>query len=503
MKTQILRLESHDDFISARDKMGWSKAERILLVWPEGSHTLYRRLDLILLLRHSSSLGAQLALVCDDTDVRYHANQLGIPVYNTIQNAQISHWRTRRRRTSQRIYHSSSDSSRPDLTTLAQDAHPQPSSFISQPIIRLGLFTLGVLALLSIAAILIPRVEITLMPETRVQELTLLVKARPGTEDVNVSGTIPARKMTVEVEGRLSTLTSGKTTIPQEYAKGQIRFTNLTDQSITIPAQTVVRNLDIPAIRYATSATAQLPAGVGEAITVTVQALEPGKPGNQTANQLVAIEGELGASMSATNPKPTTGGTESQISTATDNDREELLAQLAAELRQTVQEELIRQLSAGDILFTPTITIAQIVEQVYDPPENLPSDEISLNLRVEYQALVAAHADLEQIAQYALDANLPDMYLALPDTIVIRNITSPILKGDGTAKWRIQATQRLRARIPESDAVSLSLGMAPLLAMEKLASELPVSSQPSIQLTPSWWPRLPILPFQYTITIQQ
>ena len=73
MKTQILRLEPHDDFISARDKMGWSQTERILLVWPEGGHILVRRLDLTLLQRKSTSLGAQLALVCDDANVRYYA----------------------------------------------------------------------------------------------------------------------------------------------------------------------------------------------------------------------------------------------------------------------------------------------------------------------------------------------------------------------------------------------------------------------------------------------
>lgn len=503
MKTQILRLETHDDFISARDKMGWSKTERILLVWPEGSHILFRRLDLILLQRHSFSLGAQLALVCEDSDVRYHANQLGIPVFGTVQSAQKSRWRIRHQRRSLRGYPGISDNPRPDLTTLAQEAHPQPNKLLSQPIMRLALFTMGVLALLSVAAMLVPRATISLTPDTRIQELTLLVQARPGTDDVNVSGTIPARIVTVEVEGRSSVPTSGTTNFPQEYAKGQIRFTNITDRSITIPAQTVVRNSDTPAIRFATTTSAQIPAGVGEAITVTVQALEPGKSGNQITGKLVAIEGELGASLIATNPKPTNGGTERRISIASDNDREELLSQLTAELRQTAQEELIRKLPTGDVLFTPTITISQIIEQVYDPPENLPSDEINLNLRVEYQALAASHADLEKLAQYALDTNIPEMYLALPNTIAIKHIASPVIKNDGIAEWKIQATRRLLARIPESDVVSLSLGLTPLLALDKLASDLPIASEPSIQLTPTWWPRLPILPFQYTINIQQ
>jgi len=63
MKTQLIQLDPSDDVISVRDKMGWSQTSRILLVWPEHGQILSRRLDLLLLQRHSTTLGAQLALV--------------------------------------------------------------------------------------------------------------------------------------------------------------------------------------------------------------------------------------------------------------------------------------------------------------------------------------------------------------------------------------------------------------------------------------------------------
>jgi len=43
MKIQIIQLEKHDDVISARDKMAWCKAPRILLVYPRGSRILTRQ----------------------------------------------------------------------------------------------------------------------------------------------------------------------------------------------------------------------------------------------------------------------------------------------------------------------------------------------------------------------------------------------------------------------------------------------------------------------------
>jgi hypothetical protein len=502
-KTQILRLEPHDDFISARDKMGWSKAGRILLVWPEGSHILYRRLDLTLLQRHSAFLGAQLAVVSNDTDVCYHAKKLDIPVYRTIQSAQKSHWRTHRWGILQQTISRSLDHPRPDLQALALTARPQASKFLAQPVTRLVLFTLGVIALLSIAAVLVPEATIVLTPETRSQELVLNVRARPGIDTVSISGDIPTRLVTAEVEGRSSLPSSGTTRIPEDYAKGQVRFTNLTDRSITIPAQTVVRTPDNPAVRFATLTTANIFPGVGQTITVTVQAIEPGTTGNLSPNRLIAIEGELGASLSSTNPQATRGGSERSLSIATQRNREQLFEQLIDDLSNTVQDELLRQLTAGDILFTPTITVAHVVEQIYEPPDELPSDQLGLNLRVEYQALAAAQIDLQQLAEYALDANLPKMFQAVPDTIVIENITSPVIKEDRTAEWKIRARRELRAVIQESEAVSLSLGISPDLAAKKLAAELPITSQPRIQLNPSWWPRLPILPFRYIITIQQ
>ena len=97
MKTYILRLEPHDDLVSTRDKMGWAKDSRILLVWPEKHRLLNRRLDLILLQRHSRTLGSQLALVTRDPEVHYFAPRLGIPVFRSLHKAQGQHWRVPRR----------------------------------------------------------------------------------------------------------------------------------------------------------------------------------------------------------------------------------------------------------------------------------------------------------------------------------------------------------------------------------------------------------------------
>jgi hypothetical protein len=499
MKTQIVRLEPHDDFISARDKMGWNQTGRILLVFPERSQILNSRLDLVLLQRHCNLLGAQLSIVSDNPDIKYHARVVGIPVYTSIQKAQKSHWRVERRSRRQNIPTREPGEKRPDLEELRRAAHPAAPKFLAYTSTRLFLFVLGVLAILSIAAVLVPAADIHLLPKTQSQAVTIEVQAKPDIDTVHISGAIPARRTTVTVEGRDSITSSGITRVPQEYAQGRVQFTNLTDQPITIPAATVIRTLDEIAVRFATVKDAQLIAGVGETVIVPVQALLPGEVGNLEPGSLVAIESELGASLAATNLSSTWGGKDSILASPTSYNREQLYQRLESDLRQTALEEMERSIKAGDILFTPTITISQVIAQDYDPLDNLPSDQVSLNLRIEYEALFASQDDLTLLAGYALDASLPDMFLAQPDSLEIQFLNQPEIDGQGIARFAVQAQRQIKSRILAYQAINQSLGLSPENAAQKLSTTLPIRGQPVINLSPAWWPRMPVLPFRFDV----
>ncbi len=85
MKIQIIQIEPYDDTISVKDKMGWGQTGRVVLVWPTRGRLLDRRLDLVLILRHSQALSAQIALVTSDPEVRFQARSLDIPVYQSVR----------------------------------------------------------------------------------------------------------------------------------------------------------------------------------------------------------------------------------------------------------------------------------------------------------------------------------------------------------------------------------------------------------------------------------
>jgi hypothetical protein len=114
MKVQIIQLESHDDSLSTRDKMGWSQTGQILLVWPPRGRILNRKLDLLLLQRHSKSLGVKFALVTHDSEVIRNADQLGLSVFENVRQALDTPWRGKRRR----IIRIRREQPPPDLDTL-------------------------------------------------------------------------------------------------------------------------------------------------------------------------------------------------------------------------------------------------------------------------------------------------------------------------------------------------------------------------------------------------
>ena len=282
MKTQILQLEAHDDILSARDKMGWGQAARILLVWPEEGRVLTRRLDLVLIQRHSTTLGAQLALVSGDSVVRTHARELGIPVFKTLRQAQRTPWTSGRRRRRLPAWRERRESlpengSAPMLPMERVEQNRPPAELILQNFwLRVSFFTLGVLALLSIAVTLLPGARISLDPQTQVQSLSLSVKASPEIQSVMLSGSLPAQPVRVIVEGRNRVQTSGKTRFPDGYATVDLLFTNVTSQTLTIPQGTIVRTLNEQPVRFATTKAGKLAAGSGQSAVLPRERWNPG-----------------------------------------------------------------------------------------------------------------------------------------------------------------------------------------------------------------------------------
>ena len=65
----------------------------------------------------------------------------------------------------------------------------------------------------------------------------------------------------------------------------------------------------------------------------------------------------------------------------------------------------------------------------------------------------------------------------------------------------LAASRQLVAEIPVSQAARLVLGLSPQQASKHLEENLPLGIPPQIEVFPSWWPRLTILPFRIQVNI--
>ncbi|MBN2550098.1 MAG: baseplate J/gp47 family protein [Anaerolineales bacterium] len=510
MKTYILQLDSHDDLISTRDKMGWCKGGRILLVWPESDHILHRRLDLLLLKRHGLSLGAQLALVSRHPDVRYHAPRLGIPVFKNLAQAQSAHWRVPHRF---RRYQDEPGAASTNIGPPAQSSLHKPGDIPPRPetrpanlhvLVRLAFFTLGVAALLSIAAILVPSASLTIAPKVEQQDITLQVQAGPQITAVDVvSGLVPAHLITATVEGRGAIPVSGVIEISDHPSTGQVLFTNLTDQPILIPEGTIVRSIAQDAPRFMTTQASTIPPGAGESLLLPVRCLLPGSQGNVPAESLIAIEGLLGTQLSATNPQPTRYGSDRLEPAPSAADNRQLAAQLRQSLEKTALQEMQSLLAEQDILLTSSLELSRVIEESFQPSTAQPAGQLSLNMRIEYQAAVIYARDLQLLAQSVLDMNTPPGFTPLADTVRIDHHTAPAVDEDAIASWQMTAHRQISAQVSIPRVIQLCLGMPPDQASQRLSNALPLKGTPEIMMLPSWWPRMPILPFRIRVLVSE
>ncbi len=519
VKIQLIRLEEHDDIVSASDKLGWAQTGRVVLVWPERERRaagtlramaarrtpampLTRRLDLVLLQRRALELGVQLAFVSRNPQVRAHALSLGIPVFNTPRQAQSLHWRrTRRRRFAwqRRMIEERRVAFRKQL------AEQPPSNPLAAPsrlpiVVRALLFTLGMLAVIALSAALLPGAHITLTPAVRVQTVSLSVSASQHVAAVSLAGEVPTYPITTIVEGQASITTTATTLVPDTFATGYVRFTNLTTATITVPLGTVVTTPFTDTIRFSTTQTGRVPSGPGSTSFITIKALIPGVSGNLPASSIGVLEGPLNYRLAVTNISATRGGSDRTASSPASDDRTRVYNQLADTLRQNALTDLQAKLAAGDLLLPSTLAMDEVLLKSYAPDGALPAAHLQLTLRMQFHAYRISGADLRQLGTTILDASLPAGYTPLLDSLEIAIDTLPELDQDQIAHCQITAQRNLQARLSKEKAVSLALGQPPEQAIQRLSESLSLAQPPVITVDPGWWPRLPFIPVRIFVS---
>jgi hypothetical protein len=440
-------------------------------------------------------------LVTRDREIRYQADQLNIPVYKSVREAEQSLWRPpRKRKKNSRLKPIPSGKDRkehtkPDLAIMRDQAHPTPPGWLMHPAVRIFIFTMGVLSMLVVAAVFIPSAEIYIMPATKTETITIDVVASPEQKIVELSGAVPAYIKSVEVTGSGKTPATGETLIPRQTAKGNVSFVNLTENEITIPTGTVVSTEGEHPIRFSTTKSVIVPTGEN-GITAPIEAILPGTNGNVSAEKIVAIEGPLGLNLSVINQRSTYGGSNFTAISPSEDDYQTLYNQLINTLQDKALAEFHYEASSNDILLSSSPLEQRITEESFYPAFGEPADFLEVSVQAEYNFPYASEEDLYQLGRIVLDRHASDDYTPRPETLKIKQLTKPIIQPNGNATWRIQASWQVGAILDETKSVANILGLAPEQALQKLNENTSIKSGTVIRITPEWWPRLPMVPFR-------
>jgi hypothetical protein len=367
-------------------------------------------------------------------------------------------------------------------------------------LVRALVFTLGMLAVIALSIALLPGAQIILTPAIQTQTITLPVSASSKITAVSLAGEVPTYPVTTIVEGQASIDTTATTLVPDQFATGYVRFTNLTTETITVPLGTIITAPFTDTIRFATTQAGTVPARSGGSIYITIQAMAPGSHANLPAGSIHVIEGPLNFHLATTNIAPTRGGTDRSAPSPDPDDRIRLYNQLVAILRQNALADLEAKLSSGDLLLKSTLTLDDLLLKTYDPDITLPAAHLRLTLRMQFHAEKISGADLRKLGTSLLDASLPAGTNPLPDTLEIVMDSQPQMDWGQIAHWQITARRSLQARLSKEKAVSLVLGLPPEQAIQRLAGSLPLANPPQITIDPGWWPRLPFIPLRITVS---
>lgn len=497
MKTHVVQLERDDDIVSARDKMQWSKAPRILVVWPRRGRVLTRELDIILLKRQSQKLGAQLAFVTVDDDVLLYAGELGIPCYTSVSSAQRNIWKTSRREAAladRPRRKASLGELRERLVQLRKPAEQAAA-------LRIGAFAVGVIAVLALGTFLLPGATVVVRPEAGVQTVQLTVQASPDVSAPTLAGVVPVYETTVIVEGQDQILASGALKLSDTTASGEVVFTNLTDEKFTVDEGTVVLTTGEPAVRFRTLEQVNVLAGEENAATVRVEAVIPGAGGNVPEETILAVEGEAGLALRVSNPAPTSGGEDRNVPTPTEQDLRRVNDRLLDTLRESAVLDIDRMLGDTGILIVDSLEVVDTVSQRQEPQLGEPGDVLTLTMQVEYVAQYIDTNDLQRVALLAMDAGLEAGVALVEGTMVIADVYQ-VSAGETVSEWQVVAVRSTHPAWQREAVVRSLMGARPDEVDAILAKDFDLAAPSVVRIQPTWWPRLPYLPLRIQLEVE-
>lgn len=462
---------------------------------PKEKRLHFSLVDYVLLAREASRLGAQAAFVSENPELQESLENLGLLCYSSLANANRSRWRSTPRtknpepgllRLNRALPH------KPDKPTAGSGKPSNAARWV-----RILLFSAAVMTVAMLGLLLVPHAQIALQTTTEQQVYRFTLQGDASQISAPLSAVIHASWLTFTVEDTITAQASGEGVFGDGFASGSVMVNNLTGQEVSIPAGLLLQTGGENPVQFRTTRAVTLAGQPADAQEVGIQAVLPGTAGNVPAGSIRGVFGDLGLSIRVENPAPTSGGTDVNAPTLTQQDvdlaRRALLAQIDS---QAVQQANLN-LKDGQLLIARSLRRTGAAGESLSVEIGMPCRVSVLSMQTEYSAWVIPYEDLARMSVIFLDTLLPEGMQAIDQTLQF-NFTDPYReKTDGF----VQQVEISRAIERAVDAPALVGGLLGRKASQ-ISSILGVPDRGSVMdvsLSPVWWPVMPFFRFQYEI----
>jgi hypothetical protein len=482
VKVQIVYLSPTDDIDSTRDMLGWVQAPRAVLVWPDRGEVLKRHFDLVMLKRFADQRQVALGLLTFNSEIRRSAKELGLPLFESLDDLPEARWLTYERSEPEII-----DRWAHDRFTRPNDRQPtwapQATTKMERLWIAVPVITIVLLVLF------LPSANIVLSPPQVALEqvLNIRVDEIPG-----ISEGIRLERGEARVSGQAEAPATGIVRTPLTPARGSVIFTNHSSEDVLIIAGTGLRTGEVNSIRFTTLEDAILTGGSSTNILIPVEAVSFGQVGNISANSVFSIDGALGLLVSASNPKPFRGGTDQVHTAVSASDYEDLVIEIQSQLLEDAQSEISANLDNSKLLVEGSIFFIESRETLSHQVNEI-TDRFLLTIELEAQAIILNRSDLEAILDLKLTTILAKGHELVPGSIKYRVETRPNDFGNLILDYQISSEAQSYLPINHEEVRNMVRGRTPEGALERLIAGAFAKMDPRIVHRPNWFPLMPLV----------
>ena len=277
-------------------------------------------------------------------------------------------------------------------------------------------------------------------------------------------------------------------------------FTNLTDQSLVIPAGTTVRTFDPATPHFVTQARVILDPEEGSQVFVEVVASLPGPEGNVSPEAILAIDGPLGLSASVSNPNQITSGSLQVRSAVSPTDMVRVRSELDDNLFDEAHQALLSLAQENENLIPGSIRVVESIEERFSNEIGDVADSLELILILEFEGLVYSPDQLHSVMNQVLVENLSKGENVQPDTLKIIEIADIEYDNAGEeSSIGVTISARTYTVIDPVLIRQIVRGKKVSDALIDLNGNALFEEVISVDISPTWLRRFPLLDMQIQV----